>query len=71
MHALNRKQKRTHLSLTRRRKWHLLVPLIGAERVIKVMQSVARMTPAERKDIGRNRFGDAITSYFDSKRVAQ
>jgi hypothetical protein len=71
MHALNRKQKRTHLSLTRRRKWHLLVPLIGAERTLKVAQSVMAMTPAARKGIGRTRFSAALTSYFDSKRVAQ
>lgn len=71
MHALNRKQRRTILSFTRRQKWGQLASLIGTPKALEVAAKVRALPTSVRKDIGRNRYGDAITSYFDSKRRAQ
>lgn len=54
MHALNRKQRRTLLSYTRRRKWAQLAQVIGLEGSIKAMRHVEKLSNVERKKIGRS-----------------
>ena len=54
MHALNRKQRRTLLSYTRRRKWAQLAGMIGLEGSIKTMRYVERLSNSQRKMIGRS-----------------
>lgn len=53
---MNRKQRRTILSLTRRRKWDLLAEHISLTAVFNAMDHVDKLTPAQRRQIGRSRF---------------
>lgn len=53
---MNRKHRRTILSLTRRQKWNVLADHIPLTAVFNAMDHVEKLTPAERRGIGRSRF---------------
>lgn len=60
---MNRKHRRTVLSLTRRRKWHVLSDFMPLDSVFHAMDYVDRATPAERRRIGRSQFAIRHESY--------
>lgn len=53
---MNRKLRRTVSSLMRRQKWSVLAGLVTSPQLFRAMDVIEKMTPAERRSVGRSPF---------------